>query len=88
MISSFQITDARPDTGGLSGATPIGSGYLGQDRPGSTTRHGRLLLQFDYRLADYYQLRPDNRRTASTFGGSMMIGAMQCMTPYKVLARQ
>ena len=30
----LQCTDARPDTGGLSGATPGGGGELGEDRPG------------------------------------------------------
>ena len=30
----LQCTDARPDTGGLSGATPVGGGQLGQGGPG------------------------------------------------------
>ena len=34
----LQMTDARPDTGGLSGATPGGGGELGQDRPRPAAR--------------------------------------------------
>jgi deoxyhypusine synthase len=40
----LQITDARPDTGGLSGATPSEAGKLGESGSGSTARYCRLLL--------------------------------------------
>ncbi len=45
----LQFTDARPDTGGLSGATPSRGGELGQDRSQPAARCGGLLHRLDHR---------------------------------------
>jgi len=43
----LQVTDARPDTGGLSGATPQEAMTWGKVDPNQTSRHGDLLRRFD-----------------------------------------
>ena len=53
----LQVTDARPDTGGLSGATPVGGGELGQDRSRSPARFGGMLRGFDGGVAADHGLR-------------------------------
>ena len=53
----LQVTDARPDTGGLSGATPVGGGELGQDRSRSPARLGGLLCRLHGRAAADHRLR-------------------------------
>ncbi len=53
----LQMTDARPDTGGLSGATPGRGGELGQDRPRPAPRHGGGLRRQLHRAAGAHRLR-------------------------------
>ena len=53
----IQITDARPDTGGLSGATPGRGGVVGQDRSREAARHRRLLCRLDDRAAAHGRVR-------------------------------
>ena len=57
--TSCKFTDARPDTGGLSGATPQRGDDLGQGRSGQAARHGDLLRRFDHRAAAPDRLQPD-----------------------------
>ena len=53
----LQVTDARPDTGGLVGSDSERSGLVGQDRPGSSSRRRCLLSRFDDRAADHHVVR-------------------------------
>ena len=53
----LQVTDARPDTGGLSGATPERSRELGQGGPGPPARRRGLLHRHHHRHADPHALR-------------------------------
>ena len=56
----LQITDARPDTGGLSGRHAGRGGLVGKDRSKATPRHRRLLCRCDDRTAapDGVRARP------------------------------
>ena len=53
----LQITDARPDTGGLSGATPGEAVSWGKVDPDKLPGHRRLLRRHDDRAADSHGLR-------------------------------
>ena len=53
----LQVTDARPDTGGLSRRDAERGGELGQGRPRPAARRGRLLHGHDDRHADPDPLR-------------------------------
>ena len=59
----LQFTDARPDTGGLSGATPGEAMTWGKVDPGQAARHGDLLRRFDGGPAAADGLRPHPSRT-------------------------
>jgi deoxyhypusine synthase len=61
----LQITDARPDTGGLSGATPAEAGELGQDRSRSPARCSGVLSGFDGRASAVDGLRTRAARRAT-----------------------
>jgi deoxyhypusine synthase len=58
----LQCTDARPDTGGLSGATPGRGRQLGQGGPGQPARLRGRLRGFDHGAAVADRLRPDRHR--------------------------
>ena len=60
----LQCTDARPDTGGLSGATPAEAVSWGKDRPRQPARLRRLLPGQHDLPASHHRLRADPARPA------------------------
>ena len=63
---SFKVTDARPDTGGLSGATPSEAVSWGKVDPTETSRRRGLLHRHDHRHADPHALRAGQTQAAQT----------------------
>ena len=61
----LQITDARPDTGGLSGATASEAMTWGKVDPETLARLGHLLHRLDDRAAAVDRLRPRPPRPAA-----------------------
>ena len=57
------VTDARPDTGGLSGATPAEAVSWGKIDPDQLPGHGDLLLRLDDRPAAAHRLRAGAARS-------------------------
>ena len=62
----LQVTDARPDTGGLSGRDAVGGGELGQNRSRPPARLGGLLRRFHGRAAADHRLRAGAPQAAPT----------------------
>ena len=62
--TSCKFTDARPDTGGLCGATPQEAMTWGKVDPEQAARHGDLLRRFDRVPAAADGLRPGHARAA------------------------
>ena len=60
----LQFTDARPDTGGLSGATPAEAMTWGKVDPEQAARHGDVLRRFDGGPAVADGLRPGETSAA------------------------
>ena len=60
----LQVTDARPDTGGLSGATASEAMTWGKVDPDTLARLGDLLHRLDHRAAAPDRLRPRSPRPA------------------------
>ena len=58
------VTDARPDTGGLSGATPAEAVSWGKIDPDQLPGHGGLLHRLDHRAAAADRLRARQARAA------------------------
>ena len=62
----LQVTDARPDTGGLSGATPSEAVSWGKVDPDQPARRGGLLHGHDDRHAAAHALRAGQTQAAQT----------------------
>ena len=60
----LQVTDARPDTGGLSGATPSEAVELGKNRSRPASRFGGLLCRFDRRAPAHHRVCAQQTQTA------------------------
>ena len=66
----LQFTDARPDTGGLSGATPREAMTWGKVDPGQAAGHGDVLRRFDGGAAAADGVRADPAGAAARSSGS------------------
>ena len=62
----LQVTDARPDTGGLSGATPGEAMTWGKVDPEQAARHRDLLPRLDRGPAAAHGLRPGQTPAPTT----------------------
>ena len=86
----LQVTDARPDTGGLSGATPSEAVSWGKVDPDRAARRGGLLHRHDHRHADPHALRAGQAQAAQAASASTTSAArsMKALTQGVLRAQQ